>query len=221
VEVAEKFMKRQKLVVKESERKAKKSRGATEETIYGGNENGNSGDVSMQRSNNNLNMHAESSEDKKMSRVTDDTPSGHQLSPYEQARLDRIKRNEERLASLGLFDAKKKLSTAARGTKVGGKPTLPNKRRPTRASASAVTPSPTRSSRRLKLEPERYEPLLYDDIDIFFKKVKQKTNRARTSSGFKCDIPMDISSSPLTEDEKAVLKTKMGGDFMGKFEVRA
>jgi hypothetical protein len=148
------------------------------------------------------------------------SPGGHQLSPYEQARLDRIRRNEERLASLGLFDVKKKPGVVARGTGTEGNgPRAPQKSRPTRASA--VTPSPTRSSRRFKLEPERYEPVLYDDIGVFFRRVKRKTSEGRPSGGgFKCDVPTDVTSSPLTEDEKAVLKTKIGGDFLGKFEVR-
>ena len=61
-------------------------------------------------------------------------------------------------------------------------------------------------------------PTLDDDdvpIAVLRRKVKQKMKR-----GYKCDIPMDISSSPLTEDEKAILKKKMGCDFLGKFEVR-
>jgi hypothetical protein len=166
------------------------------------------------------------STEKKTSRIIDDCSSGHRLSPYEQARLDRIKRNEERLASLGLFDAKKKLkASASRRTEAGGgrQPTTPKKPRPAAASSSAVTPSPPRSSRRLKLEPARYVPTLDDDdvpIAVLRRKVKQKMKKANTSRGYKCDIPMDISSSPLTEDEKAILKKKMGGDFLGKFEVR-
>ena len=166
------------------------------------------------------------STEKKTSRVIDDCSSGHRLSPYEQARLDRIKRNEERLASLGLFDAKKKLkASASRRTEAGGgrQPTPPEKTRTAAAASSAVTPSPPRSSRRLKLEPARYVPTLDDDdvpIAVLRRKVKQKMKKANTSRGYKCDIPVDISSSPLTEDEKAILKKKMGGDFLGKFEVR-
>jgi len=37
------------------------------------------------------------------------------LSAYEQKRLDRIKRNEERFKSLGIDDAKKQVRKAARG----------------------------------------------------------------------------------------------------------
>jgi hypothetical protein len=153
--------------------------------------------------------------------------SDHRLSPYEQARLDKIKRNEERLASLGLLDAKRKLARgASRRTSIKRgvtQPTTPEKRRPTRASASLVTPSPPRSSRRLKLEPARYVPLMddTDDVAVRYGKVKQKTKKATTPNGFKCDIPVDVSSSPLTEDEKALLETKMEGDFLGKFEVSA
>ena len=170
----------------------------------------------------------------------------HRLSPYEQARLDKIKRNEERLSSLGLFDAKRKLARDAAssvrhrandGKRGGGRQQrhtgTPEKRRPTtptRAAAAAsafagVTPPPPppRSSRRLKFEPPaRYVSLMDDDDDVAvrFGKVEQKATKATTSHGFKCDIPADVSSSPLTEDEKAVLETKMEGDFFGKFEVR-
>ena len=38
-----------------------------------------------------------------------------QVSAYEQARLDNIKRNEARLKALGLDDAKKQVRNAARG----------------------------------------------------------------------------------------------------------
>ena len=167
----------------------------------------------------------------------------HRLSPYEQARLDKIKRNEERLSSLGLFDAKRELAgdaaSSVRRRANDGKPGgwrrqqrhtgTPEKRRPTiprAAAASAfagVTPSPPpRSSRRLKFEPPaRYvSPMDDDDVAVRIGKVEEKATKATTSRGFKCDIPADVSSSPLTEDEKAVLETKMEGDFFGKFEVR-
>ena len=94
----------------------------------------------------------------------------HRLSPYEQARLDKIKRNEERLSSLGLFDAKRKLARDAAssvrhrahdGKRAGGgrqqrHTGTPEKRRPTtptRAAAAAsafagVTPTPPPPARR-------------------------------------------------------------------------
>jgi len=221
VEEAAKFSKRQRLMEKQREGDKKKLIGAPELSINDCIDSGELGDVSTGTAKETSVMDDESTE-KKTSRIIDDSSNGHRLSPYEQARLDRIKRNEERLASLGLFDAKKKLKAASRRTKAGGQPTTPKK--PRHAYASAVTPSPPRSSRRLKLEPARYVPTLDDDdvpIAVLRRKVKQKMKKTTTSKGFKCDIPMDISSSPLTEDEKAILEKKMGADFLGKFEVRS
>ena len=84
------------------------------------------------------------STEKKTSRIIDDCSSGHRLSPYEQARLDRIKRNEERLASLGLFDAKKKLKASASGrTDAGG-----GDNRPPRKSRGPLLPRRPPSPRR-------------------------------------------------------------------------
>ncbi|KAL7524007.1 hypothetical protein ACHAXR_000401, partial [Thalassiosira sp. AJA248-18] len=140
------------------------------------------------------------------------------LSPYEQARLDKIKRNEERLRSLGLIDAKKRVR-AASATARKRQPSTPTKR--TLRKNRAVTPSPARSSRRLKRKPVQYEPLMDDDESLRivrkkFKEVKKKTRT--TSSNFKCDVPMDVSSSPLTQKQKAVIGKKMEDDFLGKFE---
>lgn len=143
----------------------------------------------------------------------------HKLSPYEQARLDKIKRNEERLASLGLLDAKKRVRAAA--TTAPRQPSTPTKRAVRPKRAAAVTPSPKRASRRLKRQPVQYEPTMDDDLDLRlarkkFKKVKRETKRA--ASSFKCEIP-DALSSPLTKAQKAVIEKKMEGDFLGKFEV--
>mmetsp|Transcript_10545 Transcript_10545/g.23367 ORF Transcript_10545/g.23367 Transcript_10545/m.23367 type:complete len:247 (+) Transcript_10545:132-872(+) len=147
--------------------------------------------------------------------------TNYQVSPYEQARLDKIKRNNERLASLGLLDAKKRVRASV-ARKQPQPPSTPKRTlRKTRAAAtSAVTPSPARSSRRLKRKPVQFEPLLDDDESIRivrkkFKEVKRKTKT--NTSGFKCDIP-NVSSSPLTVKEKAVIGKKMEGDFLEKFE---
>lgn len=82
-----------------------------------------------------------------------------------------------------------------------------------------MTPSPSRSSRRLKRKPVQYKPLMDDDESLRlvrkkFKEIKKKTKAAT----FKCDIPMNVSSSPLTGKQKALIGTMMEGDFVGKFE---
>eukprot|EP00584_Thalassiosira_punctigera_P009916 CAMPEP_0172534772 /NCGR_PEP_ID=MMETSP1067-20121228/7025_1 /TAXON_ID=265564 ORGANISM="Thalassiosira punctigera, Strain Tpunct2005C2" /NCGR_SAMPLE_ID=MMETSP1067 /ASSEMBLY_ACC=CAM_ASM_000444 /LENGTH=244 /DNA_ID=CAMNT_0013319605 /DNA_START=79 /DNA_END=813 /DNA_ORIENTATION=- len=146
--------------------------------------------------------------------MTNPTP----LSPYEQARLDKIKRNQERLASLGLVDAKKRVRSAARGQR--RQPVTPRKR--TLRKKRAITPSPPRSSRRLKRKPVQYTPLMDDDEALRearkkFKVVK-KMIKTTTSSNFRCEIPTDVWSSPLTVAQKALIGKKMEGDFLGKFE---
>jgi len=141
-------------------------------------------------------------------------------SPYEQARLDKIKRNNDRLASLGLVGAKKRVRSSM-SRKQKAQPSTPKKRtlgRTRSASTAASTPSPARTSRRLKRKPVQFEPLMDDDESVRivrkkFKEIKRKTK----TSGFKCDIP-DSVSSPLTAKEKAVIKKKMEGDFLAKFE---
>ena len=142
-----------------------------------------------------------------------------QISPYEQARLDKIKRNEERLRSLGLLDAKKHLRQSMKKKRT---PSTPKR---TIRKARTITPSPpSRSSRRLKRKPVQYEPLMDDDIDLRmarkrFKEVKKKTRTTVANTNFKCDIPEGLLSSPLTEKQKATIKKKMEDDFLGKFEV--
>mmetsp|Transcript_24845 Transcript_24845/g.52002 ORF Transcript_24845/g.52002 Transcript_24845/m.52002 type:complete len:248 (-) Transcript_24845:264-1007(-) len=144
------------------------------------------------------------------------------LSPYEQARLDRIKRNEERLASLGLSDAKKRVRNAARSnTRRRQTTSLSTPRKQTLRKKRAITPSPARSSRRLKRKPVQYKPLMDDDEAIRvarkkFKVVKRLTKK--TTSNFICDVPTDVSSSPLTVAQKAFIGRKMEGDFLAKFE---
>lgn len=133
------------------------------------------------------------------------------LSEYEQQRLEKIKRNEERLKELGLDKAKDNLKRSA---------AAPSRKRKKRAAATNITSIPQRSSRRLKRQPVLYEPLMDDEIirkiDSNFKKQKQaRTNK----TNFKCDIPMDLKSSPLSEKEKDIITKKMEGDFLGKFEV--
>lgn len=56
-----------------------------------------------------------------------------------------------------------------------------------------------------------------------FREVKKKTKNANNSSSnnFKCDIPMDVTSAPLTVKQKALIEKKMEEDFLGKFEVRS
>lgn len=156
----------------------------------------------------------------------------YQLSAYEQARLDKIKRNEERLKSLGLHEAKKRVRKAARQTKHVKPSTHKSNstRTTTRSKNRGVDQQqqPTRTSRRLKHKPVQYEPLMDDDESLRLvrkklKEVKKQTNMSRTtssSSSFKCDIPPGALTSPLNEKEKKVIEEKMEGDFLGKFEVR-
>ena len=159
----------------------------------------------------------------------------HQLSPYEQLRVARIKRNEERLASLGLLDAKKTLRRASTPTR-RGQPSTPRGRniRPKRHSISsiaAVTPSPVRSSRRLTHKPVQYQPLLDDNDDVTLRIARKKfteiqkkttTKTLPISSGkkIKLNVHMDVSSAPLSKEEKGMIMKKVDGDFLGKFEVR-
>ena len=105
----------------------------------------------------------------------------HQLNPYEQLRLEKIKRNEARLASLGLLAPKWSVQTKKA------------------KSVVSKSSSPTRSSRRLKHEPAQYEAL----------------SKAQRKGPTKC------ISSPLTDEEKALISKEMEGDFLGKFEVSA
>lgn len=135
------------------------------------------------------------------------------LSEYELQRLEKIKRNEKRLAELGLDNAKKNLKQSASAAK------RTPKKRTAAASRRHVTPSTQRTSRRLKRQPVLYEPLMDDDlirqIDSGYKKKKKV---AATKSKFKVDIPMDLKSSPLSEKEKALITKRMEDDFLGKFE---
>lgn len=150
----------------------------------------------------------------------------HQLSPYEQARLDKIKRNEERLVSLGLVDAKKRVrQSLSSSRKKTQRPQPSTPRKKTLRPKRAITPSPARSSRRLKRKPVQFEPLMEDNDASMrmarkkFKEVKRKTKMMTSStSDFKCEIPMDVVSSPLTGKEKKLIEKKMEDDFLGKFE---
>src|SRR6056300_1403464 len=81
------------------------------------------------------------------------------LSEYKLQRLEKIKRNEKRLAELGLDNAKKNLKQSASAAK-----RTPKKKRTAAASHRHVTPSTQRSSRRLKRQPVLYEPLMDDDL---------------------------------------------------------
>jgi hypothetical protein len=136
------------------------------------------------------------------------------LSEYELQRLEKIKRNEKRLAELGLESAKRNLKRVAAATKTR---TIKKKR-----AAANVNPTPQRSSRRLKRQPVLYEPLMDDEIISKIdsnSKTKKATARTPRTSKFSCEIPMDLKSSPLSEKEKESITKKMEGDFLGKFEV--
>ena len=147
----------------------------------------------------------------------------HQLSPYEKFRLERIKRNEERLASLGLLDAKKNLraTTTSRQPPSTPSPGRMMIQRPKRdLSSMVVTPSPSRSSRRLNHKPAQYQPLLEDNVSLRNARRNKKTKTSTPSNNFRLNVPMDVSSSPLSKEDKAKILKKVEADsFLGKFEV--
>jgi hypothetical protein len=75
-------------------------------------------------------------------------PNPPPISDYERLRAERIQRNNARLESLGLLDVTKKIKLS----------TTPKKKR----TAAAVSPSPTRASRRVKRRVELYQPSFED-----------------------------------------------------------
>ena len=155
----------------------------------------------------------------------------HKLSAYEQARLDKIARNEKRLKELGLHDAKKHVRALALASTTTTTTTPLHKKKKRKAKQRAiaiVSPDRLRSSRRLSNKPVQYEPSLMDDDEEIrnarkkFKEMKRKivdVTKTKKASSFKCIIP-DSMSAPLSVKEKKIIETKMEGDFLGKFEVR-
>jgi hypothetical protein len=62
-----------------------------------------------------------------------------------------------------------------------------------------------------------------DDNTSIRKKIKLSAKKKATSSSnnnLKYTVPMDSTSSPLSEKEKNIVCKKIEGDFLGKFEVR-
>jgi len=62
-----------------------------------------------------------------------------------------------------------------------------------------------------------------DDTTSIRKKIKLSAKKKATTSSnsnLKYAVPMDITSSPLSDKEKAIVCKKIEGDFLGKFEVR-
>lgn len=92
------------------------------------------------------------------------------------------------------------------------------------SSASTLTANvaPTRTSLRLRKQPALYEA--NDDIDDLPSPTKDGSIQRETpekrvnTSKFRCQIPLDAFSSPLTDSQKALLNKKLEGDFLGKFE---
>lgn len=149
------------------------------------------------------------------------------LSDYELLRLEKIKRNNDRLADLGLLDLKSKITTKKSQPKKQ-KPHVDRSNKPTRStrSTTALDDKGRRSSRRLKRKPALFEPSFDDFFDATANKVSTPrkihgpTKIARTStSKFKCEIPMNVASSPLSTKEKKLIANKMDADFLEKFEV--
>jgi hypothetical protein len=62
-----------------------------------------------------------------------------------------------------------------------------------------------------------------DDNTSIRKKIKLSAKKKTTSSSnnnLRYTVPIDITSSPLSEKEKNIVCKKIEGDFLGKFEVR-
>ncbi|KAL7502521.1 hypothetical protein ACHAXN_000465 [Cyclotella atomus] len=178
------------------------------------------------------------------------------LSDYERMRADRIERNNARIASLGLLDVRVGKTKPA---------STPNKKKRT----VAVTPSPTRASKRVK-HPIREQgqvcrcpsskvlhngmflgtvtahdtendwfTIVYDDADkedftreelmealVLYQRegmgieasAKSAKIEVKAKSKFKCENPLNTSSSPLSAIQKKNISDRLKGDFLGKFE---
>ena len=107
-----------------------------------------------------------------------------QISPYEQARLDKIKRNEERLKSLGLFDIKKNMRPRRAATQKKNKTAAPStpsapKRATLHRKARTITPSPpSPTAPKRTLRKRKPEPALSNE------KIDPPTKKGRGS--YKC-----------------------------------
>lgn len=138
-----------------------------------------------------------------------------QHSEYELLRLKRIQRNNEHLANLGLVSAKRALVTSS-STKA---------RRKAIIKASTETPrTPQRRSKRVlkrslpSAEATKADAAnLLDDYEDGFSTPRKKKTALRVTK-YRCDIPMDVKSSPLTAQQKTALSNKMKGDFLSIFE---
>jgi hypothetical protein len=194
------------------------------------------------------------------------------LSDYERMRADRIERNNARIASLGLLDVRVGKTKPA---------STPNKKKRT----VAVTPSPTRASKRVKHPVRLFQPsfddfpvnarsenrgkyvgarvakyfdngmflgtvtahdtendwftIVYDDADkedftreelmealVLYQRegmgieasAKSAKIEVKAKSKFKCENPLNTSSSPLSAIQKKIVSDRLKGDFLGKFE---
>jgi len=110
------------------------------------------------------------------------------LSNYELLRLERIQRNNDRLARLGLLD--KPRAKAAR---------TPPKKGTSAAKKKVVSPSPIRSSRRLRQQPALHVPSLQDE------EVKHNTARPHR-------IHHQTNHSSLTDAQKEIIHDKLSNN---------
>ncbi len=138
------------------------------------------------------------------------------LSEYELLRHERIKRNNERLASLGLLDKPSRLS--ASGTTKSKTFSTPKKKKV--ITAKFTPPVSTRSSRRLSGKPALFKPIdgINDNPVAKPAKVNRRASKRFNASTIRREIP-DTMSAPLTESQKQHIERKMEGKFLEKFEV--
>lgn len=130
------------------------------------------------------------------------------LSEYEQLRLDRIKRNEERLKELGLFDKswipkkKKRIVTTPKKKKQ----VVKFVRRSPRNS-----PRATRSSSR-QLSDKKNEEDNLPDIDEIEEKLNNRRPRPRRQLNF------DPQKYKLSEEDQKSLAGSADENFLAKFQ---
>mmetsp|Transcript_4401 Transcript_4401/g.9774 ORF Transcript_4401/g.9774 Transcript_4401/m.9774 type:complete len:240 (-) Transcript_4401:156-875(-) len=137
------------------------------------------------------------------------------LSEYELLRQERIKRNNERLASLGLLDKPSRPSASA--TTESKSFSTPKKKKV--VSAKFTPPASTRYSRRLSGKPALYKPIedINDNPVSKPAKVNKRASKRANVSTIRRVIP-EVLRAPLTEEQKQHIERKMEGNFLEKFE---
>jgi hypothetical protein len=117
-------------------------------------------------------------------------------SNYELLRLQRIQRNNDRLASLGLLDKRPLKSSQAIRTP------------PKKAARKIVSPSPKRVSRRLRNQPAPSSSALFDDPPRIQPKAVRRPRR----------IVEELTSSLTTEQKERISSKLANEDFLDKLQ---